>query len=77
LLENVGTNKKPVFKKPKLLKTPDGPVSICHHESQVAVADVNGDGIDEVIIGGESGSVYVFHQDWLRCVKNEVLVKGK
>jgi len=65
LLQNIGTNRKPVFKLPKAFKTPDGRLVVSHHESNVAVWDFDGDGSPDLVIGGESSSLYLFHHDWL------------
>jgi hypothetical protein len=65
LLENVGTNEQPLFKRPVPLSTPDGEINICHHESRVTALDWDLDGDLDVVIGGESGTLYFFRRDWL------------
>jgi len=72
LLENVGTNQQPKFKKPKPFTTPDGPIEICHHDSHAKAVDWDGDGRDDLLIGGESGTMYLFHRDWLAGIMHRV-----
>ncbi len=65
LLENTGSTQGLVFKRPVPLSTPDGEINICHHESSCAALDWDADGDLDIIIGGESGSLYFFRRDWL------------
>jgi hypothetical protein len=72
LLENAGTNRKPRFKKPVVLRTPDGDITIGHHETQPASYDWDGDGRPDLLIGGENGAVYLFHRDWVAGIQHRV-----
>jgi len=74
LLENVGTNRAPRFKRPVPFKTPDGVIEICHHESHAAAYDWDHDGRLDLMIGGEAGSIYLFHHDWLKGIMHRVSV---
>lgn len=77
LLENVGSNRSPRFKRPKPLCQPDGtPVEISHHESHVAVYDWDRDGRLDLMIGGESGTIYLLHRDWITGVGSKIQLKG-
>lgn len=73
LLENTGSNRKPVYKRPVPFAEPDGTVvDTSHHESHVAVCDWDGDGRPDLMIGGEAGTVYLFHRDWLNGLQPKV-----
>jgi len=72
VLEKVGTNRSPRFRKPVQMKTPDGPIHIGHHETQPATWDWDNDGRADLMIGGENGAVYLFHRDWLAGIINQV-----
>jgi hypothetical protein len=74
-LENAGTAKKPVFKKPVPLTTPDGPLFIGHHETQPAVYDWDGDGRPDLMVGGENGGIYLFHRDWLEDKNAQIRIR--
>lgn len=76
LLENVGTNAKPVFQRPCPLNTPDGIIEIGHHDTHAAVWDWDNDGRDDLMIGGESGTMYLFHRDWLEGIAHTAHVIG-
>ena len=53
------------FKRPELISGPDGMIYLGLHENQVAFADLDGDGIPELLVGAESGFIHVFDRDWL------------
>ena len=74
LLENVGTNQNPKFKKPLPFSTPDGIIEISRHDTHVAVYDWDNDGRLDLMIGGESGSIYLFHRDWLCRTQNHKII---
>ena len=65
LLENIGTNQAPKFARPQAFEGPTGVVEVSHHDSALAAYDWDGDGRLDLLVGGESGSVYLFHRDWL------------
>ncbi len=65
LLENVGTNDNPAFKRPVAFEGQTGIVEISHHDSALSAYDWDGDGRLDLMVGGESGSLYLFHRDWL------------
>ena len=76
LVENAGTNRKPVFKKPVRFTTPDGlPIETSHHENHAAAYDWDSDGRLDLMIGGESATIYLFHRDWLSGITHEVSLK--
>ncbi|MBL4576378.1 MAG: VCBS repeat-containing protein [Opitutaceae bacterium] len=63
LLENVGTNTKPVFIN-RPLSRPDGTlIDLGGHSCAPAVADINGDGELEIIAGSETGLMVYFPRD--------------
>ena len=72
LLENVGTNQDPVFKRPEAFEGQTGVVEISHHDSALAACDWDGDDRLDLMVGGESGSLYLFHRDWLEGRVHEV-----
>ena len=73
LLENVGSNRHPVYRRPVPFSEPDGTVvDTSHHESHVAVFDWDGDGRPDLMIGGEAGTIYLFHQDWLSGLQSKI-----
>jgi len=62
LLENVGTNESPVFKRPVMLT----PWNFSHHETTPCAVDWDGDGRLDLICGGESAFFFFyFHRDFL------------
>ncbi len=74
LVENIGTNTKPRFKAPEKFKAPDGvPVETSHHESHAAAYDWDADGRLDLMVGGESGTIYMYHRDWLSGIKHKVI----
>ena len=76
LVENVGTNAKPVFKKPVRFKSPDRkPIETSHHENHAAAYDWDGDGRLDLMVGGESGTIYLFHRDWLDGITHKVSIR--
>ncbi len=40
-------------------------IEASHHESHVAVFDWDGDGLSDLMIGGEAGTIYLFRRDWV------------
>ncbi|MBB75916.1 MAG: hypothetical protein CMJ75_15530 [Planctomycetaceae bacterium] len=76
LVENAGTNRHPVFKKPVKFKAPDGtPIETSHHENHAAAYDWDSDGRLDLMIGGESATIYLFHRDWVSGITHTVLFK--
>lgn len=76
ILENRGSNKSPRFKKPWPVRGADSkPCKISQHESHVTAYDWDGDGRPDLIIGGESGSLYLFHHDWVSGIRHKVRFK--
>ena len=76
LLENVGSDARPVFRKPRKFMDPDGnPISVTHHEGHGAGYDWDADGRLDLMVGGESGAIYLFHRDWLSGIKHKVTVR--
>ena len=53
------------FKRPELIHTPDGLIRLGLHENQLTFADLDGDGIPEMLVGTEAGLIHVFHRDWI------------
>ncbi|MBP86598.1 MAG: hypothetical protein CMJ64_07780 [Planctomycetaceae bacterium] len=76
LVANVGTNKKTVFKKPVKFAAPNGtPIETSHHENHAAAYDWDSDGRLDLMVGGESGTIYLFHRDWLSGITHKVSLK--
>jgi len=76
ILENVGSNRRPRFKRPAPLRNPDGSLLVTsHHESHVAAYDWDNDGRLDLMIGGEAGTVYLFHRDWLAGATHSVTLE--
>ena len=72
-LENAGTVGTPCFERPRPIRSPDGAAhKLSQHESHVTAFDWNGDGTPDLIIGGESGGLYLFHHDWLSGITHSV-----
>ena len=65
LLRNAGTGEEPLFERPVPLSTPEGVIQIGHHETSVAALDWDLSGNIDLVIGGESGSLYFFRRDYL------------
>ena len=59
-----------VFKRPSLVTTADGIIRLGLHENQVTFADINNDGIEEMLVGAESGYIHVFNRDYVRGILN-------
>jgi len=75
-LENVGSNAEPRFKQPVVVSNPQGePLKISQHESHVTVFDGDGDGRADLIIGGESGGLYLLHHDWVAGITPKVKIE--
>ena len=53
------------FKRPELIHSPDGLIRLGLHENQLTFADLDGDGIPEMLVGTEAGLIHVFDRDWL------------
>ena len=76
LVENAGTNRKPVFKKPVRFTAPGGtPIETSHHENHAAAYDWDSDGRLDLMVGGESATIYLFHRDWLAGITHSVSFK--
>lgn len=61
LLENIGTNEQPVFRRPRPLTLPDGSwIDTGKHNASVWPADLNADGTPDLLIGTENGRIYHF-----------------
>ena len=74
-LQNTGTREAPRFERPQPIAPPGGPPhKLSQHESHVTAFDWNGDGTPDLIIGGESGGLYLFHHDWLSGIAHTVQV---
>ena len=65
ILRNAGIEGQLVFHRPSPLSTPEGIIRIGHHETSVAAVDWDLSGDLDLIIGGESGSLYFFRRDYL------------
>jgi hypothetical protein len=75
LVENVGSNVDPRFKTPEQFKGPDGtPIETSHHENHAAAYDWDADGRLDLMVGGESGTIYLFHRDWLSGITHKTTV---
>jgi hypothetical protein len=73
LLENAGDNQSPKFGYPKPIRDPEGrAIKLSQHESHVTAYDWDGDSRPDLIIGGESGGLYLFHHDWLSGIAHGV-----
>ena len=73
LLENVGSNRAPAYKRPEPFREPDGTViEISEHEMHVAPFDWDEDGRPDLIIGGEAGTFYLFHRDFVGGIRHAV-----
>ena len=56
--------------------TPDGtPIETSHHENHAAAYDWDSDGRLDLMIGGESGTIYLFHRDWLSGITHRVKIR--
>ncbi len=64
-----------VFKRPTLVTTADGVIRLGLHENQVTFADINNDGIAEMLVGAESGYIHVFCRDYVRSILNTARVE--
>jgi FG-GAP-like repeat len=60
---NVGTREKPVFGEPKPISSDGKPISINHGCAAPAVADWDGDGKPDLVVGGGDGSVVWFRNE--------------
>ena len=62
----VGCDRKmTVFRRPEYVDLPDGPLYLGLHENQVTFADIDADGVPEMLVGAESGLIHVFHRDYI------------
>ena len=62
-IKNVGTNKEPVFERPRLITHKDGSfIDLDHHKCSPWCVDLTGDGELDIVCGAEDGKVY----SWLR-----------
>ncbi|MCP4640400.1 MAG: VCBS repeat-containing protein [bacterium] len=75
LVRNTGANTEPAFAAPEFLSTPDGNLSISTHEIHAEPFDWDDDGVMDLIVGAEAGTVYLFHRDWLNGIQHEASVK--
>lgn len=65
-LPNVGTREKPVFGESKPLKVDGKPIPIKHGDASPVVADWDGDGKPDLIVGSGDGSVVWYRNEGTR-----------
>ncbi|MGE4490417.1 MAG: hypothetical protein AB7E95_12825 [Kiritimatiellales bacterium] len=66
LMRNVGTDSQPVFENPEMMLSlrTGAPVFFGVHSCSAGVADMNGDGKKDILVGDENGHVYFYdHED--------------
>ena len=73
---NVGSNEKPAFAAREVLRAYGEPIEIGHHETSVEIIDWDGDGVRDLIAGGESGWVYFFRGQVLDAAKAPLVSVG-
>lgn len=70
LLRNAGTDAEPVFESPMPLAGPDGKLlNFQIHNATPAIADLDGDGRPDLLVGAEDGKVYYFFHSGLHTRK--------
>lgn len=60
---NSGTAKKPVYDKPQFLKAGSKEIRVPHGDAGPVVADWDGDGVPDLIVGAGDGSVQFFRNE--------------
>ena len=77
LLENVGSDRQPAYKRPVPFRDPDGTIiDLSEHEMHAAPFDWDDDGRPDLIVGGEAGTFYLFHRDFLNGLRHDVRVRS-
>jgi len=67
-IENTGTNRQPVFAKPRVIRLKNGDfINLRVHVASPWACDVDGNGSLDLITGAEDGKVYVFRREALRA----------
>ena len=64
-----------VFRRPEFVDLPDGPLYLGLHENQAAFADIDADGVPEMLVGAESGLIHVFHRDYITGAVSRAAVR--
>ena len=64
------------FRRPEFVDLPDGPLYLGLHENQLAFADIDADGVPEMLVGAESGMIHVFHRDYISGAVSRAAVRA-
>jgi hypothetical protein len=63
VLQNIGTSTEPLFEKPKIVKYKGETINLGVHSCSPAVADIDGDGNEEYVVGDEDGRLRLYQRE--------------